>query len=440
MPVQPPPVYRPNNAVPILPKMGPAVYKPQALQMKPARPAAPPVYKPICAQLKPAAQVAPPLFKPNHARPVLPAVMLPVRPVAQRSVPPANIPDLPSNSLRLRQFSAPPLTPAPPVPRFSPIPSHAPIAKPGGVPSAFAPAQASAVPSPYRPIPSPAQQAAGKSNMAASGYKEALRPPTVDSGISHRTGSRQHLDMGFRKNLSVPLFPSAANANSLQCMLGGRFNQLDSTSDRRLKARAKRMVKKLWKRAGNKYTKKNKLAVTYTGGDLAVRVTFIMASAGMDVVGGGKHATTTKLRKRKQSHTEGFAAVLSQHKPLIIRRINLRRQSRGLNPLPANTAPVLLSAISLRAPCNSKSGGTPQGCSQLPEDSFGNPGGAVFGFLKPNSNTPTELKALQEIGETNDENYDMAIESDDEEIDGEQLKGENLDFEQTFENAIVTGN
>lgn len=93
-----------------------------------------------------------------------------------------------------------------------------------------------------------------------------------------------------------------------------------------------------------------------------------------------------------------------------------------------------------QAPCDSRSGGTPQACSQLPENSFGNPGGAVFGFLKPNTDSPTELKALKDLAEKNNEVFDMAAESDNEEIDGYLLKGDDLDDEQTFENAIVTGN
>jgi len=59
MPVKPPPVYRPNNTLPILTKMGPPAYKPQTIQQKPNQPAAPPGYKlndtlPILPKMEPA--------------------------------------------------------------------------------------------------------------------------------------------------------------------------------------------------------------------------------------------------------------------------------------------------------------------------------------------------------------------------------------------------
>lgn len=59
MPVKPPPIYRANNALPILPKMGPAVYTPQTVQRKPDQPAAPPVYRPAVSAASP---VSPAVF------------------------------------------------------------------------------------------------------------------------------------------------------------------------------------------------------------------------------------------------------------------------------------------------------------------------------------------------------------------------------------------
>lgn len=47
MPSKAPPVFKPNNTLPILPRMGPAAYNPPSLQQKPVRPAAPPVFRPV---------------------------------------------------------------------------------------------------------------------------------------------------------------------------------------------------------------------------------------------------------------------------------------------------------------------------------------------------------------------------------------------------------
>ena len=232
---------------------------------------------------------------------------------------------------------------------------------------------------------------------------------------------------------------SVANGSSIQCTnsLNTRFRQMASTDDQRVKSRAKRMVKRVWRKSGAKYTQKNKLAMTY--GDAQARITLMLTSAGMNVYQGGAHATTQHLPKRVQSHSEGFASVLwGIHKPLIRKRLNKKRVALGLGKLPKGTYPPLVSTISLRAPCTSSSGGTPQGCGNLPEDAFGDPTNASFFYLKLNSNTPTELKSLTNIGETNDEDYDIANESDDEVIDSEMLKGNDLDDEITWKNAGLT--
>lgn len=90
MPIKPPPVYKPNNALPVLPKMGLPVYRhnltlplqskpiprigrPNKAQITPGSSAPLPIYRPISAALQRKTQ-PPSVYKPNNVLPVLPKV------------------------------------------------------------------------------------------------------------------------------------------------------------------------------------------------------------------------------------------------------------------------------------------------------------------------------------------------------------------------------
>jgi hypothetical protein len=103
----PPPVYKPNNVLPILPKMGPPIYRPPLVQSKSLlgigrpeigqtrqnRSAVAPAYKPASSQPQTGVQ-PPPVFRPSNSLPVLPKMKvppyIPAAPV-QRKLTPARI-------------------------------------------------------------------------------------------------------------------------------------------------------------------------------------------------------------------------------------------------------------------------------------------------------------------------------------------------------------